>query len=176
VYKKIIRDEPVVREEILPAGEPSLQYEIVEKPASVREEEIPGEYLTVRRIILKENGSYREEKVPAEFRSYTQKTLKGAQEERTEIIPAEFITVAKRRLVRPGGFTEWREVLCAETITGYTVRQIQEALKARGYDPGPIDNEMGAKTKEALLQFQQENGLPVGSLDFETLSILGIKY
>lgn len=176
VYKKIIRDEPSVREEILPPAEPSLQYEVIEKPASVREEVIPGEYLTVRKIVLRENGSYREEKAPAEYRGYVQKILKGVQEERTEIIPAEFITVAKRRLVRPGGFTEWREVLCAETITGYTVRQIQEALKARGYDPGPIDNEMGAKTKEALRQFQQENGLPVGNLDFETLSALGLRF
>jgi peptidoglycan hydrolase-like protein with peptidoglycan-binding domain len=33
---------------------------------------------------------------------------------------------------------------------------------------------MGPKTKEALRQFQLENGLPVGNLDFETLHALGM--
>lgn len=174
VYKKVIRDAPAIREEITLSNEPTLQYEVLEKPASVREEEIPGEYLTVRRVVLRENGSFREEKIPATYQPYKQKVLKNPQEIRTEIVPAEFVTVAKRRLVRPGGFTEWREVRCPETLTGYTVRQIQEALKARGYDPGPLDNEMGPKTKEALRQFQLENGLPVGNLDFETLNALGI--
>ena len=78
--------------------------------------------------------------------------------------------------MKAGGLTDWREVLSHERRTGYTIRQIQAALKERGYDPGPVDNEMGARTKVALASFQKDKGLPVGNLDFETLKALGIQY
>jgi len=35
---------------------------------------------------------------------------------------------------------------------------------------------MGKRTKAALAEFQKDNGLPVGSLDFETLDALNISY
>jgi len=95
---------------------------------------------------------------------------------RTIEIPAEFATVSKKRLVKKGGFTEWREVLCNDRVTGYTIRQIQAALRERGYDPGPIDNVLGAQTKAALTKFQKDNNLPVGQLDIETLRALGVQY
>jgi len=78
--------------------------------------------------------------------------------------------------VKAGGFTEWREVLCGDKVTGYTVRQIQDALTKAGYDAGPSDNVMGARTKAALTKFQKDKGLPVGNLDFETLKALGVNF
>ncbi len=54
----------------------------------------------------------------------------------------------------------------AKSMTG---KQIQEALKAAGFDPGPIDGKVGGKTKEALKAFQQSLGLnPDGALTAET--------
>jgi peptidoglycan hydrolase-like protein with peptidoglycan-binding domain len=79
-------------------------------------------------------------------------------------------------LVKAGGFSEWREVLCQNKVNAVKVQEIQAALKARGYDPGPVDNIMGKKTKDALVKFQKANGLPVGQLDFETLRALGVSY
>jgi peptidoglycan hydrolase-like protein with peptidoglycan-binding domain len=49
-------------------------------------------------------------------------------------------------------------------------------LKSRGYDAGPEDNVMGARTKAALTQFQKDKGLPVGQLNIETLKSLGVQY
>ena len=91
-------------------------------------------------------------------------------------IPAEYETVSKRALTQSGGFTEWREVVCPNNLTSYTITQIQTALKDRGYDPGPIDNILGARTKAALTQFQKDNNLPIGQLDLETLKALGVQY
>jgi len=48
-------------------------------------------------------------------------------------------------------------------------------LNARGYNVGAADNQMGAKTKAALVKFQKDNGLPIGNLDYETLKALGVK-
>lgn len=40
-----------------------------------------------------------------------------------------------------------------------TNENIQRALKAAGYDPGPIDGKIGKKTKAAIIDFQKANGL-----------------
>jgi len=176
ITKKTVRTPAQLKEEILPEGEPVMQNQVMVSPAVGREVEVPAEYVTVKRLVLKKPASYREETVPAETKSVAVKKLKNPQTETTEIIPGEFITVAKRIMTRQGGFTEWREVLCAEKLTGYTIREIQSALKARGYDPGPVDNQMGDKTRDALMQFQKDNKLPTGNLDFDTLNALGIRY
>ena len=40
-----------------------------------------------------------------------------------------------------------------------TYRQIQEALKVCGFDPGPADGRVGAKTRQAVKDFQKSKGL-----------------
>ena len=56
-----------------------------------------------------------------------------------------------------------------------TVKQAQEALKAYGIDPGPIDGIMGSRTRTAIRIFQAENMLDeTGILDMETQEGLGI--
>jgi peptidoglycan hydrolase-like protein with peptidoglycan-binding domain len=55
------------------------------------------------------------------------------------------------------------------------VREAQEALKAKGFDPGAIDGVMGPRTRAAVRDFQKQNGLPeTGRLDTATASQLGI--
>ena len=125
---------------------------------------------------MKSPATTRQESIPAEYGSETRRVVKSPASTRTIEIPAEFATVTKKRLVKKGGFTEWREVLCNDRVTGYTIRQIQNALRERGYDPGPIDNVLGARTKAALTKFQKDNSLPVGQLDIETLRALGVQY
>lgn len=39
--------------------------------------------------------------------------------------------------------------------------QIQKALKNAGYYKGPIDGKIGAKTQDAIMKFQKDNGLKV---------------
>jgi peptidoglycan hydrolase-like protein with peptidoglycan-binding domain len=56
------------------------------------------------------------------------------------------------------------------------VKEVQQALKDKGYDPGPVDGVMGAKTKEALKSFQNASNLPAtGSLNAQTADKLGVQ-
>ena len=56
-----------------------------------------------------------------------------------------------------------------------TVRAVQEALNARGYNAGPVDGQYGASTQDAVRRFQQFAGLPAnGELTPRTLSALGV--
>jgi peptidoglycan hydrolase-like protein with peptidoglycan-binding domain len=49
------------------------------------------------------------------------------------------------------------------------VRSAQQALQEKGFDPGPIDGVMGAKTTAAIKDFQQKNNLTVtGTLNADT--------
>ena len=48
-------------------------------------------------------------------------------------------------------------------------RQIQLALKRRGYDPGPVDGLMGRRTSNAIRAFQAEHGLAVTGMVSRTL-------
>jgi hypothetical protein len=55
------------------------------------------------------------------------------------------------------------------------LRQAQERLAEKGFDPGPITGQMGAKTQDALRQFQRGQGLsPTGELDERTRKALGM--
>jgi peptidoglycan hydrolase-like protein with peptidoglycan-binding domain len=56
------------------------------------------------------------------------------------------------------------------------IRQVQEALKNQGHDPGPVDGVMGPQTRQALRAFQSSNGLKqTGMLDPETKQKLNIE-
>ena len=149
---------------------------MVKTPATTREEVIPAEYATITKQMIASPASTREEAIPAEYSTSSRSVLKAAAATREIEIPAEYTTLTKRRLVKKGGFTEWREVVCDYKVTASLNRQIQRALRDRGYDPGPIDNIIGTKTKAALVKFQKDNGLPVGNLNVETMKALGVSY
>jgi peptidoglycan hydrolase-like protein with peptidoglycan-binding domain len=54
------------------------------------------------------------------------------------------------------------------------VRQVQQALQKKGFDPGPIDGILGPQTKEAVRKFQDFFGIKAsGEIDNQTLYALG---
>jgi GH24 family phage-related lysozyme (muramidase) len=62
---------------------------------------------------------------------------------------AEVVDLTPPRLPQPIG----------NVLKDITVRQVQERLVAHGFDPGPIDNAWGPKTRKAVLDFQHKLGL-----------------
>lgn len=58
------------------------------------------------------------------------------------------------------------------TPTAEQVRRIQQNLRDSGFDPGAVDGLMGRRTRAALQQFQQHNGLEAGVITEQTLSAL----
>lgn len=56
-----------------------------------------------------------------------------------------------------------------------TIKAAQQSLAARGYNVGTVDGTWGPMTVDAVLRFQQRNGLAeTGQLDAATLAKLGI--
>ncbi len=58
-----------------------------------------------------------------------------------------------------------------------TIRDAQQALKDKGYDPGPIDGINGPLTRAAVRNYQQKENIDVdGRLGPKTLDNLGVKH
>lgn len=57
-------------------------------------------------------------------------------------------------------------------LMDFSIQDIQQALEDKGYNPGPIDNLVGPKTKAALQSFLQKNKLPLVGLTPATKSAL----
>jgi peptidoglycan hydrolase-like protein with peptidoglycan-binding domain len=54
------------------------------------------------------------------------------------------------------------------------VRRVQQELRKRGFDPGPIDGIYGPLTKEGVRSFQDRYGMRAsGDIDNQTLFALG---
>jgi|GEM_PF-1971775 len=82
--------------------------------------------------------------------------------------------IQKKSLVRAGGRTGWVEVLCESDITAKIIKAIQHTLTDYGYSTGSINGVMDAGTRSALAKYQNNNGLPEGNLNIETLKYLGL--
>ena len=176
VERKVLKTAATTREEVIPAEYEVVKVRKIKTPATTREEVIPAKFVEVSKQVVTSEANSSMEEIPAEFASYTKQVVENQAAVEVTEIPAEYETITKKTLVKKGGFTEWREVLCPNEVTSYTIRQVQEALKDRGYQPGPLDNILGAQTKAALTKFQKDNGLPIGNLDLETLRKLGIQF
>jgi hypothetical protein len=60
-------------------------------------------------------------------------------------------------------------------VAARDIRAAQEALKAKGFDPGAIDGRMGPHTQAAVSDFQRSAGIrETGRFDNTTLSQLGV--
>src|SRR5262249_2964647 len=55
------------------------------------------------------------------------------------------------------------------------IRQIQIVLKEKGFYTGPIDGQLGAHTKQALITFQRRQGFQAnGAIDQQTVTALDV--
>ena len=63
-----------------------------------------------------------------------------------------------------------------ERMASQDIKEVQEALKDKGHDPGAIDGVMGPRTQAALREFQSSQGLQAtGTLNDETAQKLGVE-
>jgi phage tail tape-measure protein len=76
---------------------------------------------------------------------------------------------------KPGGIAAGSTQTANASIGSPVVRSAQQALEARGYNPGAVDGMMGPSTENAVRDYQRAQGLTVnGTLDQPTLSSLGV--
>jgi peptidoglycan hydrolase-like protein with peptidoglycan-binding domain len=63
------------------------------------------------------------------------------------------------------------------TMANVNVKEVQQALKDKGYDPGQVDGAMGMRTRDAIKSFQSASNLqPTGTINAETAQKLGVQF
>ena len=138
-------------------------------------QQVPAVYKKVARKVVKTPAYKQDITVPAEVKIVARQVVdQPARQEQIEI-PATYKKVIRKVLVRKGGYSEWKEILCGDKLTASKIIAIQQALKDKGYDPGPLDDVFGSQTKAALIKYQRDKNLPEGNLNMETLKSLGVE-
>lgn len=134
----------------------------------------PATFKTITRQVVKTPATTREVAIPAQFKKVKVRKLASAAKEKRIAIPATYKQVTRQELVSEG-FMQWRSILCETNMTQGRISQIQSALKAKGFNPGPIDGVIGSNTVSAVNAFQTANKLPVDKyLNVETVRALGV--
>ena len=162
--------------EEIPAKYRTESYKVLATPAQTIEEVIPAKYTTVTRRVIDQPARTVEVPVEPQYKTVKKTVLVSPASANQTVIPAEYKTVTEKKLVSKGGYTVWTEILCASKTSTSTVRALQKALNDLGYNAGVVDGVLGLRTQTALQQFQTDKGLPLGNLNIETLSALGINY
>lgn len=81
-----------------------------------------------------------------------------------------------KTLIRAGGMTEWKYVLCEDEITPAIITQLTTKLNSKGYPVDSTNDTLTPQIKSNLTKYQKAANLPIGNLGFETLDSLGIKW
>lgn len=143
------------------------------KPVTTEKVVIPAKYKTVEKRVMVEGPKLVKTTIPAEYKTIKVKKVVAVPQEKRTVIPATYATVTQQEKISDGHM-EWRTILCETNTTADVVRDIQRALLAKGFNPGPIDGVIGWKTMKALKGYQSKKNLAVGQLTVETLKSLGV--
>jgi hypothetical protein len=108
---------------------------------------------------------------PAEVRQAAETSQHHASQPPELPAPAPASDVSSE--LPPGDANPPARPTLAGAPTGLGIKNAQTALKQLGYDPGPIDNVYGRRTRTAIVRFQRANRLPAhGVLDRDTWSTI----
>lgn len=165
--------------EIMCLIEVPAEYKTVTKrvqvaPPTTKKVSIPGETKEVKKRVMSEPPKLVKKEIPAEYKTVKVRKMVTPPQEKRSKIPAEYMTVSERHLVEDAKL-EWRTILCETNTTADVVRDLQRALQAKGYNPGPIDGVVGRETMAAVSAFQKDNKMASGQLTMETLRALGVQ-
>jgi len=176
IEKKVVKTPARIVEETVPAVYNTLTKTVIKTPATTKEVILsPAEYKTVSKRVLKTPATTKEEIIPAEYEKISKRVIKTPANNKRVDVPAEYKDVNERVLESKGEIL-WKRIICEKDIKDQLVLNIQKALKAKGFNPGPLDDVYGKKTKAALVQFQKVNNLLPGHLDYETVAALGVDF
>ena len=158
----------------VPATYKTITRKVLVEPAKTKVIKTPPVYKTVKKRVVAEPEHTVKVTVPAQYKTITVTEMVSPPQTKAIEIPAVYTTVTRKEKISDGHM-EWRSILCQTNMTRDRIAQIQRALKARGFDPGPIDGVIGPETMAAVRAFQRKNNLPVDKyLNIATVRALGV--
>lgn len=146
----------------------------IKEPDTFRTVDVPAVTKTVTRQVVATPATTREVPVPAQYGTVTKTVLVEPAREVSTPIPAQYRTIT-RQVEKSPARSEFSSVLCKTNATNAKIREIQMALKSKGFNPGPIDGVVSSRTLRALNAFRSANGMASnGFVTVDTLNKLGV--
>ena len=158
---------------LIPARYEHIQRRIKIAPARTYSVEAPPRKVkTVERVVVKPAG-FVTRTVPAVYR--TEVVKKVVRPGKTKVVrhPPVYRSVDRPALIRPPG-PGWAKVVCGGEINPAFMAEVQQALIASGYDPGPPNGAGTPQTYAALRMYQRDHRLAQGQLTVESARALGV--
>lgn len=168
-----IKKSVKVSDEVFSWHTPSQKPNAILTGSKVCLKETLAQFKTVSKRVVKTPATTTSIDIAAEYKFIKVRKLVSAAQEKRVVIPAKMQTVSKRIKVGEERL-EWRQVLCQTNMTNGLIAKIQKALMAKGFNPGPIDGEIGTGTMSAVDAYQQKNNLERGGLTLDTIKKLGV--
>jgi hypothetical protein len=136
--------------------------------------ETPAQDRKITKNILDSNASVKEVVIAPSYKIMKiKKLIEEAKEVKTPI-KAIYKMLAKREKISDA-HQSWERILCQTNMNKEVILKIQNALKAKEYDPGKIDGVLGRGTHVAIDKYQRDNSLATGGITYETLKSLNIE-
>jgi len=136
--------------------------------------ESPTKYKKITKTILENNASIKEIAIEPSYKVMKVKKLVQEAKEIKVPIEAKYKTLAKREKISDA-YQSWERILCQTNMNKEVILKIQNALKAKNYEPGKIDGVLGRGTRVAIDKYQRDNSLATGGITYETLKSLNIE-
>ncbi len=157
----------------IPAKYRDVQTRVMVQPETTRRVEVPAVTRQVTHQVVVQPEHVEERTIPAVYEKRKVKEIVTPEHTETYTVPAVYQDVQKTRVTQAADAV-WRRVLCRRNASPGLITHIQQALAAKGYNPGAIDGHLGAQTVQAMQKFQADNNLPQGQISLESVKALGI--
>ena len=158
----------------IPAKYKTVKTKVVDQEAKTEKIVTPAVYKYVKAKEVDQEASYEKVIIPATYKIVVVQELvkeadinKAVKEETYQTVESTYLTRAEE--------LKWERILCETNTNKDVIRELQQALQDRGYNPGSVDGVYGYNTQKALNAFQLENNLPTGAITLESLDALNIK-
>lgn len=172
--REVVATPASTREVPVPEVFTTVERQVVDTPASTRSVPVPAVKEGVKRTVVDTPASFREVLVPAVYKAQTRQVIDQPARTREIDVPAQFETLSYQFKLTEAS-TQRRSILCETNATPVKIKEIQEALRQAGFNPGGADGVIRAQTMNAVNQYQRAKGLPVdGFLNLETVKSLGV--
>ncbi|MCF6205036.1 MAG: peptidoglycan-binding protein [Methylococcaceae bacterium] len=133
----------------------------------------PAKKQTITKTVLNTPTSTQEIAIEPTYKTIKVKKLVSKAQEIKTPIEAVYKMVNKTEKTS-ASHQSWERILCQTNMNQHTILKIQNALKAKEYNPGKIDGVLGRDTRVALDKYQRDNSLATGGITYETLNSLNV--
>lgn len=163
----------VMHLKLVAAAFETVERQVIDQPVKVRQIAVPEIVKVIRKRVIDVPETSKKVIVATTYKEMEVEKVVKAASMKTIAIPAEYKYVTRRSKIADG-LSVWQKIVCKNDLTSELINNVQQLLKAGGYEVGEADGIMGTATVTGIHNYQRDNYLAVGHLTLKTMASLGV--